>query len=486
MLKRRALAATKWSGGDILLRQGLQFVTTLVLARLLVPADFGLVAMLALFVVGANMLVDAGFGLALIQSPQIDHDDESTVFWCNLGIGAALSMALFALAPIVATFYGLPKLAPLMRLMAAMPLLAASSTVHFALLTRKLDFRTQAIAGGIGATVGGGVAIVVALRGGGAWALAALPVLSTACISAALWMMHRWRPAIVFRRRSFRKLAGFGGYVLASSILEAFYSRLYTVLIGRRFGPVEVGFYANADNTRNLPMNFLGSMLARVALPLFSTVEDNPDLKARGFEHAARAGMLASALFLFPIIVFPEQVLLLLFGPQWVSAAPLLRILGLAGLFYPLHVLNMQLLLSAGRSAEYFRIELAKKIVGVVLLLAGIHFGSKGVAWSQVLLSVVSLWINASHGGRVIGRNTLRQLRDVWPPLLAIGVAWLCASLLDDRREGWSVNVLLRCAAAAVAFATVNLLFWRKQLGDVARSLREAMDGRTAKAMGSL
>lgn len=473
MFKRRALAASLWSGGDILFRQGLQFLTTLVLARLLVPADFGAIAMLALFVAVANMLVDAGLGVALIQSPRIDHDDESTVFWFNLAIGGALSIVLFALAPLVAAFYGLPRLAPLMRFMAVTPLLAASSAVHFALLTRRLDFRTQAIAGGIGATAGGIAAIAIALRGGGAWALAALPVLSTGCISAALWMMHRWRPAFAFHRRSFERLAGFGGYVLASSILEAFYSRLYTVLIGRRFGAVDVGFYANADNTRMLPANFLGNMLSRIGLPLLSAAGDDIGLKTRGFEHAARVGMLAGAVMLLPLIVFPEQVLVLLFGAQWVPAANLLRILALAGLLYPLHALNLQLLLSAGRSAEYFRIELAKKAVGVGLLFAGIRFGAEGVAWSQVALSVLSLWINASRGGKVIGRGAMRQLADVWPPLLAVGVAWACALAVDEHRGGWTPNLLLRCMAAAAAFAAVNLLLWRPQLHDVARSLRE-------------
>lgn len=477
MFKRRALAASLWSGGDILFRQGLQFLTTLVLARLLVPADFGAVAMLTLFIAVANMLVDAGFGVALIQSSQIDHDDESTVFWCNLAIGVALSIGLFALAPLVAAFYELPKLAPLMRFMAITPLLAASSAVHFALLTRRLDFRTQAIAGGIGATAGGIAAIAIALRGGGVWALAALPVLSTGCISAALWAMHRWRPAFAFRRRSFKRLAGFGGFVLASSIFEAFYSRLYTVLIGRRFGAADVGYYANADNTRMLPVNFLGNMLSRIGLPLLSAVGDNVALKSRGFEHAARAGMLAGALLLLPLVVFPEQVLVLLFGAQWVSAAPLLRILALAGLLYPLHTLNLQLLLSAGRSAEYFRIELAKKALGVALLFAGIQFGSKGVAWSQVALSVLSLWINASRGGKLIGRGAWRQLADVWPPLLAVGLAWACAFALDDHCGGWTPNLMLRGAAATVAFVAANLLLWRQQLRDVASSLCEVFGG---------
>jgi O-antigen/teichoic acid export membrane protein len=477
VFKRRALAASLWSGGDILFRQGLQFLTTLVLARLLVPADFGAVAMLALFIAVANMLVDAGFGVALIQSPEIDHDDESTVFWCNLAIGAALSIVLFALAPLVAAFYALPGLAPLMRFMAATPLLAASSAVHFALLTRKLDFRTQAIAGGIGATAGGIAAIAIALRGGGAWALAALPVVSTGCISAALWALHRWRPALAFRRRSFERLAGFGGYVLASSLLEALYSRLYTVLIGRRFGAADVGYYANADNTRMLPLNFLGNMLSRIGLPLLSAAGNDVGLKARGFEHAARAGMLAAAVLLLPPIAFPEQVLVLLFGGQWIVAAPLLRILALAGLLYPLHALNLQLLLSAGRSAEYFRIEAWKKVVGVALLFAGIQFGAQGVAWSQVVLSVASLWINASRGGKVIGRGTWRQLGDVWPPLLAVGAAWACAAALDDHRGGWTANLSLRCVAAAAAFSAVNLLLWRPQLRDVAGSLREAFGG---------
>lgn len=477
-MKRQALAATFWSASDAILRYGVQVATTLVLARLLLPADFGLVAMLALFTSIAGILTDGGFSVALIQRRDISHVDESTAFWCNLGIGAVLSCVLVLIAPVVAGFYGIPRLEQLMRWLAWSPVLSAMSGAHVALLTRKLEFKTLAKAGLVGSVTSGAVAILVALRGGGVWALVVQALLMPVITNAMLWLLHSWKPGLSFSVVSFRKLAGFGGYVLASAMLETIYSRLYAVLIGRRFGPTEVGYFSNADTARGLPLGFLASLLTRVGLPMLSAAGDNAELKARGFEFASRAGMLFNALLMLVPMAFPEQVLALMFGPQWIPAAPLLRILALAGLLHPLHVLNLQLLLSAGLSADYFRIEIWKKVVGVGFLAVGAYYGPAGLAWSQVALSLFALWINASRSHRLIGYGLSRQLADLWPTLLAVGLAWGCGAAVDDHLPGWTANLLTRCMVVGLVFLVVVLVLWWTQLKDVVQGVLQSMGKR--------
>jgi O-antigen/teichoic acid export membrane protein len=455
MLKHRAFVATLWSGGDIVLRQGLQFATTMVLARLLAPADFGVVAMLGLFIGVAYVLMDGGFSAALIQCRDVDHADESTVFWFNLGIGGILTVALFAVAPAIAHFYDTPVLVPLTRAMSFACLLASAGAIHSTLLSRELNFRTQAQASVVAALLSGSVAVILALHGAGVWALAAQAVVMAGTMSVLLWLLHPWRPARKFSRNSLRKLLGFGGYHLGSSLLEMAYSRLYTVFVGRMFGARELGYYANADNSRMIPGNFLAGVVSRVALPMFSAAAHDPVMLRRGMQLSVRGMMLINAPAMLGMAVLAEPVIALLFGRQWLAAAPILRVLCLAGLFYPLHAINLNALMAQGHARLMFRLEAAKKMVGVVLIAVGASYGVMGVAWSQVAFSLVALGFNAYYSKRFIGFGALAQLRESAPPLFAAAVM---AGGIAAASWGWEARPVLKLAILGMGGALVYLV----------------------------
>lgn len=458
MLKRRAFAASLWSGGDLLLRQGLQFVAMIVLARLLVPADFGLVAMLALFTAVAMVLVDGGFSAALIQRQDVDHVDESTVFWCNLCIAAVVSLGLFAMAPAIAAFYGIPVLAPLTRVMSLAVLLGALGTIHSTILTKKLDFRTQAKAGVVAGLLSGIIAIVMAWHGYGVWALVAQAVVMAATMSGLLWWLHPWRPALVFHRASVRKLFAFGGYHLGSSLLEVLYSRLYTVLIGRQFGPRDLGFYSNAETVRQMPVGFFGSLLARVALPMFSEASRDRAVLHRGVQLSIRGVMLLHAPAMLGMVALAEPLVLLLLGRQWLPAVPILQVLCIAGVLYPLHSINLYALMAQGHSGLMFRLEVAKKTIGVVLILIGAMFGVMGIAWSQVAFSLVAMAINTRYTRRLLGYGPSAQLRDLAPALLA---ATLMAAIIYLVSHSWSVRPMVEVGVLVpLGMLVYVLLIW--------------------------
>jgi len=430
LLKFKAFAAVLWSGGDIVLRQGMQFVATMVLARLLSPSDFGVVAMLALFIGVAYVLMDGGFSVALIQRRDISHLDESTVFWCNLGIGSLLTFLLFAAAPLIANFYDTPILVPLARTMSLSCLLASLGSIHGTLLTRKLDFKTQAKAGAIAALLSGTVAIVLALRGYGVWALVAQALVMAGAMSTLLWSFHPWRPSWVFSRSSLGRLFGFGGFHLASSLLEMAYAKLYTLLVGRLFGTRELGLYANADNTRLLPGNFLGGLVARVALPMFSEAAHDRALLRRGIQLSLRGMMLINAPVMLGMAALAEPAIAVLFGNQWLAAAPILRVLCIAGLLYPIHAINLHALMAQGHARLMFRLELLKKGIGVTLLVAGAYFGVMGVAWSQFAFSLLALALNTHYSAKLLGYGLAAQARDFLPPVvLALVMAAVVATL---------------------------------------------------------
>lgn len=472
MLKQRAFMATLWSGGDIVLRQGMQLAATMVLARLLSPSDFGVVAMLALFIGVSNVLMDGGLSAALIQSRDINHVDESTVFWFNLGVGALLALTIFAAAPLIADFYDTPVLTPLAQVMSLSCLLASFGAIHSTLLTRQLDFKTQTKVGAISAFLSWVVAILLAMEGYGVWALVAQVLVMSGLMSVLLWTFHSWRPSWVFSLDSLRKLAAFGSFHLGSSLLEMVYSRLYTIVVGRMYGARELGFYATADNTRQIPGNALGGVVARVALPMFSQVAHDPTLLRRGIQLSIRGMMVVHAPLMLVMAALAEPIVEVLFGKQWIQAAPILRVLCLAGLLYPIHAINLHALMAQGHARLMFRLEVLKKALGIALLLVGAWYGLIGIAWSQVLFSVAVLAINTHFTKLLLGYGAWAQLRDSGSSLFAAGIV---ASLAYAVGQHWDTPAVGKLVGLGVAAALAYLAIFVSSRSQAMRDVTELL-----------
>ena len=410
--------------------------------------------MLALVLGVAGVLLDGGFSVALIQRQQVSHVDESTVFWCNLGIGVLLAICLYGMAPIIADFYDLPILESLSRVMTLVVITGALGAIHSTLLTKRLDFHTQTKISAIASVLSATLAIALAWRGYGVWSLAAQSVAFAAITTAMLWWLHRWRPAFVCSTQSLRRLFEFGGYHLGSSLLEVVYSRLYTLIIGRFYGAHALGLYHNAEVAKQMPVGFFGGLLARVALPMYSTAAHDPQLLRRGVQLSIRAMMLLSAPVLLGIAALAEPLVLLMFGRQWISCVPILRVLCVAGLLYPLHAINLQALMAQGHSRLMFRLEVAKKTIGILLISAGAIYGVMGIAWSQVAFSLIAFGVNTHYTRRFLGFGALAQLREFAPPLIA---ATLMATCVYSISIYWTVSPV--CELAALVLLGVLMYF---------------------------
>jgi O-antigen/teichoic acid export membrane protein len=463
MLKDKAISATLWSGADIFLRQGLQFAVTVALARLLSPEEFGTIALLYLFTGIASAFVDSGFSAALIQRQDVTHTDESTVFWFNLAVGALVALGLWTAAPAIALLFSLPILVPLTAVMALNVFLSALGAIHSTLLTKRLDFRTQMKVGVIALVISGIVAIVMAWRGFGVWALAAQTLVATSMTTILLWLFNRWRPALIFSPVSARRLFGFGSYLLASGLLDIIYSRVYTLLIGKFYGVRELGFYNRADSTKQLPTGVLTGILARVAFPIFSsTAHDKAQLR-RGVQLALRGMMLINVPMMLGMAALAQPLVLTLFGARWLQAVPLLQVLCLGAVFWPLHVINLNVLMAQGHSHLFFRLEVVKKLLGIALLAVGTFYGVMGIAWSQAIFGALAFAINAHYTKRFLDYGIVAQAHDCLPLtaislLMALGVGWL------DARLQMAPPVKL-AALTAVGVALFIFLGWTCRLG---------------------
>jgi teichuronic acid exporter len=426
----RAATAGLWSTIDIGSRLGVQFVVTIILARLLMPADFGIIALLAFFSSLATVFVQGGLLVALIQRQETTRDEESATFWWNLLASLGFALLLILLAPQVARFYGYPVLRLLMFVDAAQVVISALGAVQTALLIRTLRFADLAKAGVPATIVSGAAGIGAALLGAGVWALAIQLVSMTAANTIMLWWVCDWRPSLHARLSTLRPLIAFGAWFGLSSTLEILYSQGFALIVGKLYGMPSLGLYNRAANTQLLPSNILSATISRVALPLFSARGEDPERMRQGLKRAIGFVMLINLPVMTGMALLPDLIILALFGEKWLPAAPILAILAWGGLIFPLHVLNLQVMLAQGRSGTYFRVEMIKKVVGVGCLTVGSIFGILGLALSQLIFGFLALFINVEPIRRNLGYGVARQIGDVGGTVLITAIMAAAVVLL--------------------------------------------------------
>lgn len=425
-LLQKSVRALLWSGADAFVRQALQLTVAIVLARLLSPEEFGTIGLLYLFTGLSVAFIDSGFSTALIQCRDATHVDESTVFWFNLGMGLLVAGLLYGAAPSISDFYAQPILVPLTGILALSLAINALGGIHQTLLSKRLDFKTPMRIGVASTVASGLIAIALAQAGSGVWALAAQALVASVVNTSLLWVSSGWRPLATFSTASVRRLFGFGGYLMIAGLLDVAYSRAYSLFIGKLFGVRDLGLYNRADSTRQVPVEGLSGILARVAFPIFSAASSDKARLRRGVQYALRGIMLVNVPMMLGLMVTADTVLRVVFGEQWRPAAPILQILCLAGVFWPLHIINLDVLKAQGHAQLFFSLEVVKKIIGTTLLVLGLTQGLIGLAWSQVVFGFLAFLINAHYTRRFLDYGAWSQFLDFLPILMvSVGMAIL-------------------------------------------------------------
>lgn len=487
-VRSQTSSAVAWAAIETLSRQGLQFVTIVFLARFLTPSDFGLIAMLSIFAAFATLLMNGGFASALIQQREECDSDSSTVFWFNLGSGTVLTLMLGLSAPLISKFFGHPELIALTWAMALNVWIASWMTVHIALLTRHLDFRTQAKASGIANLVSAALAITLAMCGVGVWSLIAQMLSTTALNTILLWRFHSWRPTKTFSIQRFRTLFGFGGFMLASSLIDTLSTRLHSVLIGKLYSSRDLGLYSQAISTRDFSQGILGSIFSRVALPVLSRHRDDTMALRARLKGANQLTMAVNLPAMLGLAVVADIAVPTLFGHQWGETVPLLQILCLAGALYPMQISNLQVLMAQGHSGLMFRLEIVKKTILVTSMLVASNWGMQAIAWSTVFSALSAFLVNAHYSRTIIGYGPIRQLRDLSPYLILtacmVVVVALSAHALAWLTPGKRLVLEVTVGAAFyLGFAAMLRLPAIAYAIEVLRSLRaQAKDSRNVSA----
>lgn len=421
-LKQTATKGIFWSVAERFSVQGTQFFIMLVMARLLLPSDYGLVGMITVFIALSQSLIDSGFSQALIRKQDRTETDNCTVFYFNIVIAVTLYFLLFAVSPAVATFYDTPELCKVMRVVSIVIIINALTVVQRALLTAKIDFKTQAKASFAAAVISGILGIVLALNGYGVWALVYQQIINQVINTIILWCYSTWRPKLIYSWLSFRNLFAFGSKLMAVGLIDITYNNIYPIIIGKVFSPADLGHYSRARNFSDLPSSNVAGILQRVTYPLLCQIQNEDARLAIVY----RRFLKLSAFVIFPLMCglagLSTPLITTLIGEKWLFCSELLTIICFTMMWYPIHSINLNLLQVKGRTDIFLKLEFYKKGIGLTLLFLSIPYGVKAMCAVGILGSLIALAINTYYTGKLIQIGFFKQMRDLLPTL--------CLSLL--------------------------------------------------------
>ena len=429
-LKDKTVKGVIWSAVDRFSAQGIRFVFSILIARLLVPEDYGVIAMLGIFLAVSQTFIDSGFGTALIRKKDRTEIDFSTVFYFNIVVALVFYFVLFFAAPAIASFYNTALLVQVTRIVALNLPLGALSSIHNAKLSIAIDFKSRAKISIVSAVLTGCVGLWMASSGYGVWTLVVQTVFVSLIRTVMLWLIVKWHPQLVFSWQSFKELFSFGSKLLASGLLDTIYNNIYPLVIGKVFSPTALGVYAKSKALADFPSSNITSVLQSVTFPVLSTIQNDEEKLADAYKRFLRI----SAFVLFPLMLGLSSVadpfIRLILTDKWEDAIYLLQIICFAMMWYPIHAVNLNILQVKGRSDYFLKLEIVKKIQGVIILIITVPMGIVAMCYGQVISSFISLIWNTHYTKKLIGYGYWQQMRDLIPIFCHSLVMWSLVLLI--------------------------------------------------------
>lgn len=463
-LKSKTVKGVVWSSIERFSTQGVQFLIMIIMARLLTPKDYGLIGMLAIFLAVAQSLIDSGFSQALIRKQDRTDVDNSTVFYFNIVVSSALYLILFIAAPFVADFYNQPELTSVMRVVCLGVILNSLAVVQRALLTVRIDFKTQAKASLSAAVISGCIGIVLAYCGFGVWSLVVQQLLNLSVNTLLLWIFSKWRPIAVFSWKSFHELFAFGSKLLASGLLDTMYRNIYPIVIGKLFSASSLGHYTRAQQFSEFPSSNVTGIIQRVTYPILCGIQDETER----LEAVYRKFLKLSAFIIFPLMIGLSAVarpfIDIALGTQWGFCGQLLQIICFAMMWYPIHAINLNLLQVKGRSDLFLLLEIIKKILGITVLCITAPFGLVVMCYGQIFNSIVALVINTYYTGKLINVGFIRQMKDLLPTILLSLTMFGAILLVNGFIEANIYRLVIGILVGIIVYASGSYIFKFKEL----------------------
>jgi O-antigen/teichoic acid export membrane protein len=463
-IKAKTVRGVFWSSIERFSVQGIQFILGVIIARLLDPSDYGVIGMLAIFLAVSQTFIDSGFSNALIRKQDRTETDFSTVFYFNIGVGLFFYLLLFLASPFIARFYNTQILKDITKVIALNLVFNSLAVVQRAKLTILVDFKTQAKISLLATVISGTTGLIMAYKGLRAWALVFQSVLNSGLSMIFFWLFLRWKPLKVFSMQSFRELFFFGSKLLLSELLETIYKNIYTIVIGKKFHTADLGYYTRADQFAQFPSANLTGIFQRVTFSILCGIQDDDEKLKKVYLQYLRI----AAFIIFPLMcglaAVTKPFILSMLTEKWAGIVPILQFLCFSYMLYPVHAINLNLLQVKGRSDLFLRLEVLKKIVGILILCITIPHGLIVMCASTIVSSFICLIINTYYTGKIISVGFFVQMKNLFPIFLTSLTMSVVVYLISNIFANNIIKLLLGIISGIIFYFFVNIIIGSKEL----------------------
>lgn len=466
-LKKKAVNSVFWRIGEVGGRQIIQLGISIVLARLILPESFGAVAMLTIFTAVANVFVDSGFSTAIIRKTNRTEADCSTVFWFNIVVAVFFYGILFLCAPMIADFYEMPILKPVLRVSALSIVIGSFAGLQRSLMTADMQFKVLAKLSIVSLIISGTVGMIMAYYNFQVWALVAQGLVAAVIGTIFIWCKSTWCPRLIFSKASFKEFFGFGSKLLASSLLDTVYNNMYGVIIGKVFKASDLAFYNRSSSLSQMASSTPSGVLQSVTFPTLCKLQNNNSALSNGYRRILKL----SVFIIFPLctgigaVAYP--LINTLYTKTWIYTASLLQIMVFDMMWYPVHAINLNLLLVKGKSNMFLRLEIIKKINGIIMLCITIPLGLKAMCFGGVCTSMIAVVLNTYYTGKIIKLGFFKQMLDYAPVLILSIIMFIGVRVLTDYIGYNALSLTIGVAAGAVFYIGCAYLLKMPELGEL-------------------
>ena len=468
-LKKKTAKGVFWSAVERFSTQGIQFIFSILLARLLTPNDYGMIAMLAIFIAVSQTFIDSGFGNALIRKPDRTETDKATVFFFNIFMAIVCYGIIFFAAPYIAQFYRMPELSSVLRIFALNLIIQAFGSIQQLNLTIELNFKLQAKFSLMGVIVGGTAGLVCAYKGLGVWSLVVQQLTTSVTRVTLYWIRVHWCPKTFFNKDSFKNMFGFGSKLLASSLLNTVYDNVYDLIIGKVFAAATLGNYSRASHFASFPSSNVTGIFQRVTYPVLSKIQDDPERLRKNYLKFLNI----ATLIVFPLMVglaaLAKPFILLILTDKWFDAILILQIICFSQMWFPVHAINLNILQVMGRSDLFLKLEIIKKIMGITVLCITLPHGIIAMCFGQWFNACFGLVVNTYYSGKLLNAGFLPQIKMYIPTILnSLVMGAICISVTHMLPEqDYALQLGIGFAAGAIYYIGSNFIFNRETVKEL-------------------
>ena len=435
------------------------FIVSIVLARLLDPAVYGTIALVTVFTTILQVFVDSGLGNALVQKKDADDTDFSTVFYFNIAMCLVLYAVMFFCAPLIASFYKMPDLTPVIRVLSLTLVISGVKNVQQAYVSKTMQFKRFFFAT-LGGTLGAAVlGVFMAYKGLGVWALVTQNLFNLTMDTVILWITVKWRPIKVFSWDRLKELFSYGWKLLASALLDTGYNELRALIIGKKYSSEDLAFYNKGNQFPKFIVSNINTSIDSVLLPTMSAEQEHKDV----VRAMTRRAIKTSSFIIWPLMiglaVCAEPLIKLILTEKWLPCVPYLQIFCVVYGFYPIHTANLNAIKAMGRSDYFLILEIIKKVVGIVAVLISMWFGVLWMALSTIITSVLSQIINSFPNRKLLDYRYIDQLKDILPSVLLAAVMGIAVYLINFIGVDDIIKLTIQIPLGAVIYVGGAYLF---------------------------